>query len=312
MFTRVIHGIKLRAEQSIPWGSLNGEWDHRIELRRQAPGPPALGHPAWDEPVPNEIAALRPPLPGYSLGWQQERLVMRFFSGAEFTLNGDQLSVRTTDQVSDDLVNLLLPNTVLSAILGSNSQLVLHASAVSLGRQQTLAICGRSGAGKSSLAAMLTRQGAGLVTDDALRCQWVNGSVGCYRGATELRLRRGAELLVAQVEAHCRRLVDGRVGYRPAEGPSFSRLRAIWIPKLNVTVSRPRWIRLAGQEALSALLASLRTFWTPVWMPRLLPQLSRLAQQIPLYRVELPRGLLESEPAQRLLFDQANEMLHGR
>lgn len=319
-FTRVIHGIEVCSAQPIPWGTSSGERDRRILLRKEPPVSPATGlgqgeelrHPAWDEPVPNEIAALRPPLPGYSIGWQGKQLVIRFFSGSEFTFDGEQLSVRTAEQVPEELVELLLPNAVLSAVLGSDSQLVLHASAVALGPHHTLAICGRSGAGKSSLATMLTRQGASLVTDDALRCQSMDGTIGCYRGGTELRLRRGAEHLIAHATGERRRLLDGRVGYRPALGPSFSRLSAIWMPKINAADSRPRWVRLRGQEALSALLGSLRTFWSPIWMPRLLPQLSRVAQQVALYRVELPKGLLEEEPAQRCLFEQAELMTHAR
>src|SRR5690606_1249551 len=57
-----------------------------------------------------------------------------------------------TDAPHFEIACLLVPNTLISAVLGFAGQVVLHASGVQI-NGRTLAICGPSRSGKSSLAA---------------------------------------------------------------------------------------------------------------------------------------------------------------
>ena len=66
-------------------------------------------------------------------------------------------------------VEALLVATALPAVLWMQGAFVLHASAiVPAGQDRALAIAGRSGSGKSRLAAAFLQRGAGLVADDSI------------------------------------------------------------------------------------------------------------------------------------------------
>lgn len=68
----------------------------------------------------------------------------------------------------------LLLNQVLPLVLSRRGRLVLHASAVSL-RGRVCAFIGRSGAGKSTMAAACAAAGAAIVSDDCLVVRRVAG-----------------------------------------------------------------------------------------------------------------------------------------
>ncbi len=62
-------------------------------------------------------------------------------------------------------IALYLVGTCFAILLQQRGELVLHASAISVGGRAVL-FCGASGAGKSTLAALLCRRGYGLISDD--------------------------------------------------------------------------------------------------------------------------------------------------
>ena len=64
-----------------------------------------------------------------------------------------------------------LADQVLPRILGHQGSLVLHAGAVRIGEEAIL-LLGKSGSGKSSLAASFEREGYALLGDDALVVSW--------------------------------------------------------------------------------------------------------------------------------------------
>ncbi len=291
-YTKIIHGVRVVSERPIPWGTADGVWDRTYVLHRQP------SRTVCRDKLQPEIAAFQSPGHGYSLGWVGDALVLRFFSGSEFVSENDQLWATAEPSVAPELADMLLPNTVLSAVLGAAMQLVLHGSAVSSVQNNALAICGRSGSGKSTLAAVLAANGGRVVSDDALRCQVTESTVTCFRGSCELRLRANAEGIAPNVAPTQERLADGRLGVRGLASDPVCQLRAIWIPVLNAEVDLPHARRLEGTQAFQALLSSLRVLWAPLWMAHLLPQLSHLARIVPLYRVEIPRHIL-TEPAQQ-------------
>ena len=93
-----------------------------------------------------------------------------------------------------DLLSVLVSGTLLAFVLTMRGETVLHASAVQVG-DAALAFVGASGMGKSTMATLLCADGARLVTDDVLRLDTTSAPPTCALGATELRLRKGADHL---------------------------------------------------------------------------------------------------------------------
>lgn len=303
-FTRVIHGLAVESEQQLSWGNDTGEADRVVRLH------PLEQAAVEDARLSEEIAGVFPPFPPYSVGLQEGKLIVRFLSSLEFTYDGHSLSTVSAPAVPLALADILLPNAVMAAILGSERQVVLHASAVTVDTGPVLALCGRSGSGKSTLAAVLSRQGAAVVSDDALRCEAFEGAVRCFRGSTELRLRSSAECLASGQSGETRRLPDRRLGWTSAVGGSVSRLGAIWIPTLCSARTKPSGVRLAGQSALASMLSALRIVWHSHWAVHLMPTLRRIAQTIPIYRVEVPGAVLSDESIQRWVYEFANRCVN--
>ena len=72
-----------------------------------------------------------------------------------------------------------LIDQVLPRILGHKGRLVLHAAAIRIGGEAVL-LLGKSGSGKSSLAASFEREGYALLGDDALVVSW-HGQIALAR-----------------------------------------------------------------------------------------------------------------------------------
>ena len=87
-------------------------------------------------------------------------------------------------------VESLWLSSVLPLVVQARGTQVLHASAVS-GRNGIVALCGLSGAGKTTLAAALMRRGHQLVADDALAFRVEAQEIVAHPLPFELRLRPG-------------------------------------------------------------------------------------------------------------------------
>ena len=92
------------------------------------------------------------------------------------------------------VVSVLVSGTLLAFVLTMRGETVLHASAVQVG-DAAVAFVGASGMGKSTMATLLCAEGGRLVTDDVLRLDLTSSPPTCALGATELRLRKGADHL---------------------------------------------------------------------------------------------------------------------
>jgi hypothetical protein len=79
--------------------------------------------------------------------------------------NGNEITVEPdTDPASSNL-SAILTGTILAVLWHQRGLLPLHASVVVI-KGRTLALCGDSAAGKSTLAAILARRGCGVIADD--------------------------------------------------------------------------------------------------------------------------------------------------
>jgi hypothetical protein len=121
---------------------------------------------------------------------------LRFFGSCDIVLDRNlaRAIVHPMAGADPDLVSVLVGGTLLAFVLTIRGDVVLHASAVQVG-DAALGFVGASGMGKSTMATLLCADGARLVTDDILRLDTTSSPPTCALGATELRLRKGADHL---------------------------------------------------------------------------------------------------------------------
>lgn len=96
--------------------------------------------------------------------------IARFPELCTFRIQPEQMQIECTPQpgVSESTIaHLILDHAIPRLLSLKPGHLVLHASAVQIG-SQAIAILGKSGGGKSTLAAWLASQGFPLLTDDCL------------------------------------------------------------------------------------------------------------------------------------------------
>lgn len=218
------------------------------------------------------------------------RFVFPDFCAGAADLDKGTLSLRAKS-IAD--ASLVFPNTILSAILGPEPDVVLHASAVSRDAH-TVGICGPSGAGKSSLATVLTLAGHTVVSDDALRIRVKTGDdPTCFPGVPELRLRQTRDWQLPPTRL--RLLPDERVGYFPELYESDeTALRALVFPIVSPNYQKPALDRLRGERAMEQLLSASRIAWTGNAGARFFRLLARLHQVVPVYALHLPERFLDS------------------
>jgi hypothetical protein len=159
----------------------------------------ALGAPvAQTEAMPpgRVLLDLRGSRRYYAATAVDEGFRLRFFGSCDVDLDPilTRATVHPMPGADPDLLSVLVSGTLLAFVLTMRGEAVLHASAVQVGAA-ALAFVGASGMGKSTMATLLCADGARLVTDDVLRLDPTSSPPTCALGATELRLRKGADHL---------------------------------------------------------------------------------------------------------------------
>ena len=189
-----------------------------------------------------------------------------------------------------DNLRAMTAGSVLAFVLQLKGHGVLHASAVRDARGAT-AFAGASGAGKTTLAALMCDVGAELVTDDVLRIDAVEGSVICHGGGTGLRLRSAALDLMPRLRGRAERLPDGRFRVPAATAAGPARLAAVVLPETDPRAHDVEVRRLSEREAFIALLAQPRWFgWTvPEPVRAQFDAIAACARHVPVLSARLPR-----------------------
>jgi hypothetical protein len=224
----------------------------------------------------------------------------RFHGLADFHISDDgrRVEARHDRGCSPEQVVLLFSGTVMSFLLALRGLLVLHGSAVVLDDGSALAFIGRSGTGKSTLAALCCAVGAPLVTDDVLPLDLGRqgpAPVSILGSVRELRLREQARTIAELFECRppTRSTVDGRLALAPPSvTASTSRLHAIVAPRLHRDRDSPMLDRLQPVDALVQILSCPRILvWhDPSLLDEQFQQAARLAETVPVYRAEIPWG----------------------
>jgi hypothetical protein len=227
-----------------------------------------------------------------------DRLLLRFTGAADVVadpLLRDAVAA-TWPGVDPGVLSVLLPGTVLAARLLLDGHLVLHASAFQVG-DAAVAVVGRSGMGKSTLAGLAVLAGYRLVSDDVLRVAAGAGRNQVWPGATEARLRASARDLVpafaaagsVRTTADARTAV-GRPGDAPASGPLPLRCCVVPFPTRDAREVRVR--RLAPFEALRRLSGFPRVVgWCdPATSAQQFQLLGDLCERTPVVEAVVPWG----------------------
>jgi len=285
-----MHGLRVRSP--IPLGVPGG--DHLtadIEVTggepREVPSHPPAGNLIREVSFPNGV--------GSACSRTHEGYHLRFYATCDFTIDPALRTIETHPDPHADgrLVGPLLEGSVLAFLLAMAGDCVLHASAVEVAGR-AVALVGTSGQGKTTLATLLCRKGARLVTDDVLRVDLSGVPPRCYSGGRTIRLRSAATALLEGLPAgSVTRTVDDRFATDLAEGRSSRpELHAIVIPHPSRTVGR---LRLQRFDTVPAFLALSRYPRVIGWRARdpLCAQFkayTRLATQVPVYRADVPWG----------------------
>jgi hypothetical protein len=92
---------------------------------------------------------------------------LRFGRFADVALSPRRIEVSRRGHASDVTLRHLVLDQALPLALASEGALVVHASAVASGHRASV-LAGRAGAGKSTLAALLAREGMRVIADDGV------------------------------------------------------------------------------------------------------------------------------------------------
>lgn len=255
--------------------------------------------PRVDEAPPGRVLAhFEDDQPYYSFVQSDDGgYVLRFYRTCDFAVDPllRQVRVHVVDGADPGVAGILTAGALLSFLLTLRGELVLHASAVDVDGA-AVAFVGRSGMGKSTMAALMCAGGAELVTDDVLRLDDDGaGRFVCRLGATELRLRKSAaELSERFADSPPSRVTsDARDALRMvASTRDRLPLSAVVIPLPDRERAAVEMVRLPAMEALITLLRFPRLLgWTDATvLDRQFQQAGELVERVPVFLAHVPWG----------------------
>lgn len=233
-----------------------------------------------------------------------------FTDGAQYRIDdGTLIDIRGTDRVDicpakdwSGEVHIQFYGTAAAMVLASRGLVPIHGTALEV-EGRAILLCGRSGAGKSSLGAHLLARGARLISDDLSVVRVETGSPPrVLAGRPGMRLHpqtatwlAGQCAVEAIVPSH-----DGKMTVRPPRVTPFSEYAlqsiilldrqdtvlpdALQVAALRAQVYRPRLMRKFPGHAtrMAALAVALRK----VGLTRI-ADLSRYDQEVAVRRAEL-------------------------
>lgn len=173
---RLMHSYRicdLALASNIPLPELVPATDFGVECRFEllTAREPSPAKVAWINqwPVEQDDDQSENEEPWVCFGRRDDGYLLRFPSCGDFFLSDNAQEIRCypLPDIPEVTVRHLLLDQVIPLVLSRRERIVLHASAVST-TQGVIAFAGKSGRGKSTLAASFARKGCALVSDDCL------------------------------------------------------------------------------------------------------------------------------------------------
>lgn len=243
-----------------------------------------------------------------------EGYVLRFPSCGDFFLSADtaQIQCRPLPDIPEVTVRHLLLDQVIPVVLSRRESVVLHASAV-LTPHGVIAFAGKSGQGKSTLAASFAQKGYALLSDDCLVLRAEHG------GWTALPSYPGVRLWPSTAEA----LVRG--GADTAVVAHYSSKQRISNVDLVPFVDKPAPIRrlffLADEDSHVSIqkLSPGRAFVSlveftynldiedPTVLRRQFEAVGQLTAEVPAYAIRYPRQFASLPAVWETIFNHLGE-----
>ena len=279
-------GLVLRSELELPLRRCDGDPD--VEVAWGATIPSSLTRPQGVV-IAESTESTRP----YTVSDGGSEFLVRFPECGEFAIASglDAVEVRPSRHGANErLLPLLMVGAVGAILHELRGSTVLHASAVAT-EGTALAFAGRSGQGKSTIAAWLCTRGAELVTDDVLLVESDPAPV-CAGAASAVRLRSSARALAeAQLDFDVRSTADGRTALTPPRIVSERLpLRAIVLPIPVHGSAELEVVEMPATSQLLALLACPRIDgWTRAEIhSRRFDTVAGLVGTVPVYCARIP------------------------
>jgi hypothetical protein len=219
--------------------------------------------------------------------------LLRYWGVCDFTISSSRrhVTIHQLPAVDPGLVAILVEGALPALVLLLEGQGVLHASAVQVDGRG-IAFVGRSGMGKSTVAAVVCRWGARLITDDVLRFDVSSDGVRGFRGTGELRLRPAAEgLALPTDDVRMRPTSDGRTALQPDPVPTeTASIDVVVLPRLRRDVEVVSAERMSGAQALLSLMRFPRFpgLLDPDLHASQLARVTDLASAIPIVVLDVP------------------------
>jgi len=207
-------------------------------------------------------------------------------------LGGQQISVWPAAGVVQKDIEIFLFGPVWATLCHQRGLLPLHASAILVDGHIT-AFAGRSGVGKSTVAAMMGSLAYELFADDMFTINFDQNSIpGAWPYLRRLKLRSDSifQLALTSVEPVSERLDKEKYFVQPkcAADDRWSRLERLYLLEIDPTNSRHSIDRVVGAEAVRALIEQTYHLDFVISTRRFNDHLAlctRLASKIAIYRM---------------------------
>lgn len=227
--------------------------------------------------------------------------------------DADRIVIHAAEGLSDFKVRHVLLHQILPLVLSRRGRCVLHASAVSW-RDRVIAFVGRTGAGKSTIAAACASVGAALVTDDSLV---LDRAAGTWHG---LPSYPGLRIHPESLDVIGRSRTNAALGSREDRKilltaghdlPAFE-LRTLplaWLVLVSAESSGESLRLVRGSAAAIALASHLFRLDVEdaTESRRLFDSITDLAATIPVSELHLPRGV-DLRPLVRPVLEAAGRL----
>jgi hypothetical protein len=226
--------------------------------------------------------------------------LVRFPRVADVAIDGDLARVICHPAIAgrSDVLPIVIPGSVTAFLLSMRGQTVLHGSAVDVGGR-ALGFVGKSGQGKSTMAAVFCSVGATLITDDVLPLDFGRSEGGvdvisCIRSGREIRLRPKAVSLADRfAEDSVRITEDARHAVLPMASPLEQiPLTVIILPRPDREHEEVSARKLGAGEAAFALskYERIEGWRDREHMMRRFEDLARVVEVVPVFEVAIPWG----------------------